>query len=122
MAKNCIFDYNVYTYNRIAKDFYLNFGGAQTTVPLELNHKEIEFRGLAGDEMIVYGYMPAMISAGCGLKTCNSCKSDNSTYEVVDKHRNRFVTKCVCRYCYNVMYNCKPLSLLSFKGNYFHDT
>ena len=86
----------MYTYNRIAKDFYLNFGGVQTTVPLELNYKEIEFRGLAGDEMIVYGYMPAMISAGCGLKTCNSCKSDNSTYEVVDKHRNRFVTKCVC--------------------------
>ena len=57
---------------------------------------------------------PAMISAGCGLKTCNSCKSDNSTYEVVDKHRNRFVTKCVCRYCYNVMYNCKPLSLFKF--------
>lgn len=114
MAKNCIFDYNVYTYNRIAKDFYLNFGGVQTTVPLELNHKEIEFRGLAGDEMIVYGYMPAMISAGCGLKTCNSCKSDNSTYEVVDKHRNRFITKCVCRYCYNVMYNCKPLSLFKF--------
>lgn len=55
-----------------------------------------------------------MISAGCGLKTCNSCKSDNSTYEVVDKHRNRFVTKCVCRYCYNVMYNCKPLSLFKF--------
>ena len=80
----------------------------------ELNNKEIEFRGLAGDEMIVYGYMPAMISAGCGLKTCNSCKSDNSTYEVVDKHRNRFVTKCVCRYCYNVMYNCKPLSLFKF--------
>ena len=114
MAKNCIFDYNVYTYNRIAKDFYLNFGGVQTTVPLELNYKEIEFRALAGDEMIVYGYMPAMISAGCGLKTCNSCKSDNSTYEVVDKHRNRFVTKCVCRYCYNVMYNCKPLSLFKF--------
>ena len=61
--------------------------------------------------MIVYGYMPAMISAGCGLKTCNSCKSDNSTYEVVDKHRNRFVTKCVCRYCYNVMYNTSPLLL-----------
>ena len=55
-----------------------------------------------------------MISAGCVLKTCNSCKSDNSTYEVVDKHRNRFVTKCVCRYCYNVMYNCKPLSLFKF--------
>lgn len=42
MAKNCIFDYNVYTYNRIAKDFYLNFGGVQTTVPLELNYKEID--------------------------------------------------------------------------------
>lgn len=69
-GKKLHFDYNVYTYNRIAKDFYLNFCGVQTTVPLELNYKEIEFRGLAGDEMIVYGYMPAMISAGCGLKTC----------------------------------------------------
>lgn len=139
VVKNYIFDYNVYTENRIAKDYYLNSGKAQmnlndnsiqtnsndeaytnsgriqTTVPMELNYKELIKRGCGGDEFIVYGYMPAMISAGCSLKTCNMCMKENALYEIKDRKGNFFKTRCVCESCHNIMYNCKPLSLFKFK-------
>lgn len=124
VVKNYIFDYNVYTNNRMAKKYYTDEAGNdycstskrnKTTVPLELNYRELIARGCVGDEMIVYGYMPAMISAGCCLKTCNSCKADNTVYKIRDRKGNEFLTRCVCGQCYNIMYNCKPLSLFKFQ-------
>lgn len=114
VVKKYIFDYNVYAGNKYAKAYYLNEGG-KTTAPLELNYAELRDRGCGGDEFIVYGYMPAMISAGCGLKTLDKCKGDNSTYKIRDRKSNIFYTKCVCEHCYNIMYNCKPLSLFKYK-------
>lgn len=113
MENNYIFDYNVYAYNSIIKNYYFHHNIA-TTVPLELNFKELKKRGCEKEEFIAYGYMPSMISAGCGLKTCNQCGYNNSLYEIKDRLNNIFQTKCVCDYCYNIMYNCKPLSLLGY--------
>lgn len=115
MENEVIFDYNVYAYNSRAKDFYFN-KGIITTVPLELNYHELKKRGCAKEEFIVYGYMPAMISAGCSLKTCGQCSQSDRMYEIKDRLNNKFKTKCVCDYCYNIMYNCKPLSLLKYKS------
>lgn len=108
-----IFDYNVYAYNAIAKDYYSD-NGITTTVPLELNFSEMKRRGCEEEEFIAYGYMPSMISAGCSLKTCGKCLQADSVYEIKDRLNNIFLTKCVCSYCYNIMYNCKPLSLLKY--------
>lgn len=115
MEKNVIFDYNVYTYNSRAKDYYFA-KGIRTTVPLELNYMELKNRGCAKEEFVAYGYIPVMISAGCSLKTCNQCDKSNTMYEIKDRLNNIFKTKCVCDYCYNIMYNCKPLSLLKYKN------
>lgn len=114
IVNNYIFDYNVYTYNQNAKEFYRRLGDIRTTVPVELNYKELKIRGCSGEEMIVYGYMPAMISAGCGLKTTNNCNGKNSVYQLRDRKNNIFPTKCICEYCYNIMYNNNPLSLFKF--------
>ena len=113
LENNYVFDYNVYTYNTIAKDYYLS-EEIVPTIPLELNYRELKDRGCEKEEFIAYGYMPVMISAGCGLKTCKQCDSKNSAYEIRDRLNNKFATKCVCDYCYNIMYNCKPLSLLGY--------
>lgn len=113
LEKDYIFDYNVYTYNSIAKDYYIS-NKIATTIPLELNYRELKDRGCEKEEFIAYGYMPVMISAGCGLKTCRQCNGVNTAYEIRDRLNNRFTTKCVCNYCYNIMYNCKPLSLLGY--------
>lgn len=113
LEKNCVFDYNVYTYNSIAKDYFIS-NKIATTIPLELNYRELKDRGCEKEEFIVYGYMPVMISAGCGLKTCRQCDGKSTTYEIRDRLNNKFTTKCVCNYCYNIMYNCKLLSLLGY--------
>ena len=105
--------HNVYTYNSIAKDYYLS-EEIVPTVPLELNYRELKDRGCEKEEFIAYGYMPVMISAGCGLKTFKQCDSKNTTYEIIDRLNNKFATKCICNYCYNIMYNCKALSLLGY--------
>lgn len=114
VVKKYIFDYNVYAGNKYAKSFYLN-EDSKTTAPLELNYAELRDRGCGGDEFIIYGYMPAMLSAGCGLKTLDKCKGDSSAYNIRDRKGNIFHTKCVCEHCYNIMYNCKPLSLFKYK-------
>lgn len=114
IVNSYIFDYNVYTYNQNAKAFYRSFGDVKTTVPVELNYKELRLRGCGDEEMIVYGYMPVMISAGCGLKTTNHCIGKNSIYQLRDRKNNIFQTKCICKYCYNIMYNSNPLSLFKF--------
>lgn len=119
VEKKYVFDYNVYAYNSQAKDYYLR-KGIETTVPLELNDNEMKKRGCEREEFIAYGYMPVMISAGCGLKTCGNCSRSDSLYEIRDRLKNTFPTKCVCDYCYNIMYNCKPLSLLKY-GNEIKD-
>lgn len=109
-----ILDYNVYTNNRISKDYYYDISVNKTTAPLELNYTELKRRGCKGDEVIVYGYMPVMISAGCGLKTCNLCHSGSQSYVLRDKKNNSFFVKCICSLCYNIMYNSKPLSLFKY--------
>lgn len=114
VENNSVFDYNVYTENKLSKEYYLNHGENMTTTPLELNYGELKRRGCGGEEFIVYGYMPAMISAGCALKTCNLCNGEHPVYEIKDRMNNYFKTKCICEYCYNIMYNCKPLSLFKF--------
>lgn len=113
LENNYVFDYNVYTYNSIAKDYYLS-EEIVPTIPLELNYRELKDRGCEKEEFIAYGYMPVMISAGCGLKTFKQCDRKNTTYEIIDRLNNKFATKCICNYCYNIMYNCKPLSLLGY--------
>lgn len=109
-----IFDYNVYSYNKYARSYYSSLAET-TTLPAELNFAQLRNRGCRGDEIIVYGYMPVMISAGCGLKTTDYCHGKSSIYEIKDKKNNVFQTKSVCAYCYNLMYNCKPLSLFKFE-------
>lgn len=108
-----VFDYGVYTENKLSREYYRR-GNNITTVPLELNYKELKYRGCIGDEIIIYGYMPVMISANCSLKTCDLCNSGNKSYQLKDRKGNYFDTKCICKYCYNVMLNCKPLSLFKY--------
>lgn len=117
ITKNCIFDYNVYTYNRISKDFYYELDNIKSTVPLELNIKEIEERGACGDEIIIYGSMPVMISANCALNTTSNCTKNNQEYMLRDRKNNSFKVKCVCKYCYNLMFNSKPLSLFKYNND-----
>lgn len=111
--KKFIFDYNIYAYNKLSKNYY-NSLGVETSVPVELNEGELLARGVSNEEMLVYGYIPVMISANCGLKTMDRCNKENDRFSLSDRINNDFNVNCNCTHCYNVMYNCNALSLFKF--------
>lgn len=122
--KPVILDANLYTFNRRAKKFWKEKSNVlYETLPVELNAKELRERGCEGDELIVYGHLPVMTSAGCVYKTLKHCrKADQSPfgpedyYRLKDRKNMKFAVKPVCTECYNVIYNSQPLSLLNFRS------
>jgi putative protease len=107
-----ILDYNMYTFNRQALKFWGNKEILYDTLPLELNERELRSRGCGGSEMLVYGYLPLMVTAGCLHKTVETCDRRECRRSLTDRYQKEFPVMNYCRYCYNMIYNCEPLSLL----------
>lgn len=110
-----ILDHNVYTFNRRSHEFWKKRGILFDTLPLELNEQELHIRGCGESEMQVYGYLPLMVTAGCFHRTLNACKGQRERITLVDRYKKEFPAVNECRWCYNVIYNCEPLSLLGNK-------
>ena len=119
-----VLDANLYTFNSKAKEFWREQPNViYETLPVELNSKELKRRGCEGDELIVYGHLPMMISAGCVYKSLKRCrKGDQSVlspenyFQLKDRKNMKFSVKPVCKECYNVIYNSQPLSLLNMRS------
>ena len=118
-----IIDANLYTFNSRAADFWKSQHNVlYVTLPVELNPKELKMRGCEDAELIVYGHLPMMTSAGCVYKSLKHCrKSDKRTfgpedfYRIKDRKNMKFAVKPVCQECYNVIYNSQPLSFLNLR-------
>lgn len=104
------FDHGMYTFNGPAMETMKQYGASRLTVPVELNSREIAGTGGCG-ELIVYGYLPMMISAQCIQKTMAGCNSRPGVLYLKDRKGKRFPVKNQCRFCYNTIYNESPLSL-----------
>lgn len=112
---NIRLDYNLYIMNRFAKQFWKKHGITYGTIPVELNKSEIVNLDPEQDEMIVYGYIPAMVTAQCVTSTVHGCKKDCKITMLKDRYQNEFPVKNQCRDCYNVIYNTAPLYLIDLK-------
>lgn len=112
LLEKAVTDYSVYTFNDNAKNTLDEWGVMRTTVPLELNGKEIHARDNEKSEMIIYGYYPMMISAQCIKKTCGKCDKKSGFVKLKDRYGNYFLTKTFCDFCYNVIYNSVPTGFL----------
>ena len=77
-AKRCHLDAGLYTYNNRAVDFWRNQNVAADMTPLELNQKEIAHRDNSRSYMLVYGYLPLMVSAQCIQKNTEKCNHAGS--------------------------------------------
>lgn len=106
-----IADTPLYTMNRRARDYYESLGICRTTVPVELNYGELCARGCEGEEIIVYGYLPLMVTAGCLSKNVLQCTGTSKELQLVDRYGKAFHVKNVCSECYNLIYNSQPLVL-----------
>lgn len=112
LLQKTICDYSVYSFNDQAQKFLENLGVKRTTLPLELNGREIGEKSNDNSEMVVYGYYPMMVSAQCLKKTCGQCDRKPGEIWLKDRKGQRFLTKSYCDFCYNVIYNSVPTGLL----------
>ncbi|MCI8598758.1 MAG: U32 family peptidase [Lachnospiraceae bacterium] len=114
-----ILDHNLYTFNRESLEFWKKSGYSRRilydTLPLELNERELHARGCTESEMLVYGHVPFMVTAGCLHQTMGRCDRKQEAWILTDRYQKEFPVINYCRYCYNVIYNCEPLSLLGSK-------
>lgn len=108
-------DHHLYTMNRRAEVFLEGEGISEMTFPLELNDKEMKEVRRDNEELVVYGYCPMMISAGCLKKTTTGCDHKSCVKKMKDRYQKTFSVKNYCDTCYNVIYNTAPLVLLDKK-------
>lgn len=121
-----VVDHTLYSWNSEARAQIFSLPGAEKlkllrlTAPLELNEKELNERGCYDSELIIYGYLPMMVSAGCVRKTTGRCTHANETVILTDRKGISFTDACCCKYCYNVIYNSLPCYLLDKREQIKH--
>ena len=110
-----VFDHSVYAYNRFAREELMRQGADRLTLPVELNSRELARLGCEGSDLLVYGYLPMMLSAQCIRKTMEGCSGKPETLYLKDRMGKEMPVKNICRFCYNIFYNSTPLSLFGDK-------
>lgn len=104
-------DMTLWQWNRRAARWWERLGCAFLTAPPELNRWELRELNIRGQELIVYGCLPVMVSAGCVRKNTSGCERKSRTTVLTDRQKRRMTVKNECLYCYNVIYNSLPLML-----------
>lgn len=103
-------DHHIYQFNHYAKEFWKAYVDEQTA-PLELNARELGETGCSDMELVVYGYLPMMVSAQCIRKTIGGCVGQTGYLTMTDRVGKSFAVKNYCEECYNMIYNTTPLVL-----------
>ena len=117
-----ILDHSMYTWNQTAVDFWLRQGVCRLTAPLEQSGAELAHLQNDHTEMVIYGYLPLMVSAQCVKKNIGSCDQAGHGQWLTDRYKKRFFSSCCCApwkmpgtpyrgLCYNILYNSLPLDL-----------
>ena len=113
LGDKVILDYQVYTLNQAARGFWQEKDVLYDTISPELNYHEIKAQDNSNSEMVIYGYAQMMISAQCLAKNIKKCAKSFDKLELIDRYKKKFVVKCDCDFCYNIIYNSVALGLLS---------
>lgn len=82
------------------------------TLPFELNYKELRRLAKEDNELVVYGKIPLMITANCINNTFSGCDRKAKDVEIKDRLGINFNVFNCCNFCYNIIFNNVPLSLL----------
>ena len=112
-------DAGMYCFNHRAVKHFENIAES-FCLPYELNRREQTAlknasQGKLKTEHVVYGRLPLMVTANCTQKTMEKCirltSGQMAENLLTDRYRKQFPVMLHCRYCYNVILNCLPLSL-----------
>jgi U32 family peptidase len=113
--KEIILDHNMYTLNKESKKFWNTMGVYHFTASVELNRRELDNLGCKDMDLIVYGYLPLMTSAQCLVKNTIGCDYKPGLYKLQDRQKKEFFCLNHCHFCYNIIYNIQPVSLIKYK-------
>lgn len=105
-------DSGLYVWNGQARECLAKLGVSDVTLPVELNGRELMARGYEGGELILYGYLPLMISAQCVRKNTEGCSKRPGLFWLKDRYGKEFPVVSQCKDCVSLLYNSSPLSLL----------
>ena len=110
-ADSCLYAWNSHAY------FFMREKAEEVYAPIELNSYELKDiqNAVSGDKsifsVIVYGRIPMMVTAGCLMKTTKECRNTSGFCTLSDRYQKQFPVYNDCSSCYNIIYNCVPLSL-----------
>ena len=107
-------NYNLYVFQKEAKEFFREKNLKHFTAPLELNEEELSILGVEDCDFIVYGRTPLMISAQCVRDNVFHCTLGQKTEGIIlsDRMGAEFPVRQICSSCYNIIYNSACFSLL----------
>lgn len=105
-------DHSLYVFNRLSREALLRLGCERVTLPLELNSGELARLGGEESELVGYGFLPAMVSAQCIVNTVSGCSHKPGWLTLRDRTGRELPVRNHCGFCYNVIYNPSPLSLI----------
>lgn len=107
-----LFDYTMNLMNNPALAFFKNQNDSKTTASIELNQRELS-KLTDMDEILVYGYLPLMVSSQCVDKTVSGlCQKNNQSSQIIDRKGIRFNLKKDCTQCNQTLYNSVPVLLI----------
>ncbi|HKM20431.1 MAG TPA: U32 family peptidase [Lachnospiraceae bacterium] len=105
-------DFDLYTFNHVAVKKMNTLGCNKFTASVELNEKELWGMDRSHMEVVMYGYLPMMISAQCIQNTTIGCNPQSGAQLILrDRYGKHLQMQKNCAECYNVIYNSVPLSL-----------
>lgn len=106
-------DANLYTWNRESVAYFFEEGAEMLTMPYELNSHEMRERSFRNTEVLLYGNLPVMVTAGCVSGNFFGCKKKPGRCLLKDRVGVDFPVRNDCDFCYNLLYNSVPVSLFT---------
>lgn len=112
LIENIYIDNSLYSFNDYAYEYFKKMKAKRITLPFELNYKELRRLAKEDNELVVYGKIPLMITANCINNTFSGCDRKAKDVEIKDRLGINFNVFNCCNFCYNIIFNNVPLSLL----------
>lgn len=109
-----VVDYSLYAMNQWAvRWLQAQHNTVIITLPVELNEKELTFltEAVLNPQWVTYGHQQLMVSTQCVLNAFRGCGKDNRELLLKDRYQKPFFVRCICKYCYNLIYNGLPTVL-----------
>lgn len=116
LDKSMVCDYSIYHFNDWMEQNSCFDSSVSFTVPLELSASEISHMDHHKSELIVFGYLPVMVSAQCTMKNTKGCQKnkdfEETTLFLKDRVGEKMQVVNYCKWCYNIIYGSGCINLL----------